>query len=577
MSLNKVLGLPVPNAPGNGNDNLITPRFLGVQLAELKSASSLATDANGFIIAGGGGGSVNNTFYVSSNGDDAKGEGSFSNPFKTVSFAMATLEGTTSATNVWSITFLSDIIETDPIELLPYVNINGNNYRWINPQVSLAISSWGSEYEICNFDNIIFDGKDEASAINLNMQTLTNQTDINFNNCSEYSNSAFSTIMTFRGNTDVDTNLFTFNNCNMASNPALVTEFNVNAYGSLLFFGSILVGNNSIGCNITGVNINNGTSSILIYLNGCQTSNTTTNIVVTSLNIEAQQPNKNRMQIFNCTGANVEIQRGQFTTDDASLINAIQTDNNTTFTTTEAIACTRGLNISVTSGTELAISAGSTSISNPDFGAQWPITVSQALVVDFTESGAGGLDTGVLTANNWYYIYLIYNYSINGYACMASLNPTTPLMPDGYYAYKRIGSAKSDSVLASILEFVQYGDGTKKYQWTEQDSNGSDAILDTGIATVSTAVPIAGGAPPLATELNVSAVVTSSVLGTATIGALPISGSSSQIIYNSQVTTVPFRSNFNMSTTASSIYYLVSAATTNLSLIVNGWTEQIDA
>lgn len=64
--------------------------------------------------------------------------------------------------------------------------------------------------------------------------------------------------------------------------------------------------------------------------------------------------------------------------------------------------------------------------------------------IDYTTTGAGGLDTGALAANTWYYEYIIYNSSTLTTAGLASLSATAPTLPSGFTYSKRIGAQRSN-------------------------------------------------------------------------------------------------------------------------------------
>jgi voltage-gated potassium channel Kch len=68
------------------------------------------------------------------------------------------------------------------------------------------------------------------------------------------------------------------------------------------------------------------------------------------------------------------------------------------------------------------------------------VLTSQSLTVDLTASGAGGLDTGSVTAGNGYHLWLIYNPTSNTLAALASASSTAPTLPSGYTVAVRVGS-----------------------------------------------------------------------------------------------------------------------------------------
>ena len=71
--------------------------------------------------------------------------------------------------------------------------------------------------------------------------------------------------------------------------------------------------------------------------------------------------------------------------------------------------------------------------------------VLQSLDVSFNcaSNGVNGLDVGTISANTWYYIYIIYNEAMNTIASIVSLSDVAPTLPSGYGYFARIGSAYS--------------------------------------------------------------------------------------------------------------------------------------
>lgn len=60
--------------------------------------------------------------------------------------------------------------------------------------------------------------------------------------------------------------------------------------------------------------------------------------------------------------------------------------------------------------------------------------------IDVTTNGAGGLDTGSVSAGNWYSEWVIANPNAGGtWSCLASLSATAPTMPSGYTFKARVG------------------------------------------------------------------------------------------------------------------------------------------
>lgn len=111
------------------------------------------------------------------------------------------------------------------------------------------------------------------------------------------------------------------------------------------------------------------------------------------------------------------------------------------------------------------------------------LTISTAIV------GAGGLDTGTITASKLYYVYIIGDiYGLNPLSAMISLSSTGPTMPSGYNMYRKVDyvriNASSQFTLARWMG--------KGGSWRKMEYDGVIATAITaGAATTATAVSLA--------------------------------------------------------------------------------------
>jgi hypothetical protein len=79
--------------------------------------------------------------------------------------------------------------------------------------------------------------------------------------------------------------------------------------------------------------------------------------------------------------------------------------------------------------------------------------------IDLSLTGSGGLDTGVLAANTWYYIYATGDGGINT-NCIASASATAPTLPAGTPFKMRIGAIRTLTAAATLWLFQQRGNTT---------------------------------------------------------------------------------------------------------------------
>jgi len=77
------------------------------------------------------------------------------------------------------------------------------------------------------------------------------------------------------------------------------------------------------------------------------------------------------------------------------------------------------------------------------------------LTADITASGANGLDTGVESADAWYYLWAIYNPTTATVAGLISTSATAPTMPSGYTYKALVGAVRNTS--SNFIKFYQTG------------------------------------------------------------------------------------------------------------------------
>jgi hypothetical protein len=151
-------------------------------------------------------------------------------------------------------------------------------------------------------------------------------------------------------------------------------------------------------------------------------------------------------------------------------------------------------------GATLTLDSITTITVNPgivkDFTGVYNIVNSVFLNLNITSSGANGLDTGSVGANQIYSIYLIADSTnVNPVASLASLSvtnvPTT--LPSGYDIYRRIGwwQTLNDNSLAIFFQSGIYNARKYYYQGPRSAAgSGGFTFLSGGSATVSTPVGI---------------------------------------------------------------------------------------
>lgn len=125
-------------------------------------------------------------------------------------------------------------------------------------------------------------------------------------------------------------------------------------------------------------------------------------------------------------------------------------------TATASLPGALGLSIRVTGGTAITITADAVTMANTA-----GVTVTASGInhsVAAGTSGAGGLDTGAITANTWYYTWLIAGSA--GRAALLSASVTAPTLPAGYTYKCRLGAVRTDAT-GALIPTVQSGRRTQ--------------------------------------------------------------------------------------------------------------------
>lgn len=110
----------------------------------------------------------------------------------------------------------------------------------------------------------------------------------------------------------------------------------------------------------------------------------------------------------------------------------------------------------------------------------YDMVLNDAIDVDVTLAGAGGLDTGTIAASKVYAVYLISD-PVTGLETkgMLSLSLTAPLMPFGYSAFRLIGYVVTDSSADILLMIISGNNNFRLFTF--------DVPAATGVATGSSA------------------------------------------------------------------------------------------
>lgn len=232
-----------------------------------------------------------------------------------------------------------------------------------------------------------------------------------------------------------------------------------------------------------------------------------------------------------------------------------------------------------TPNTKIDISAGLTFLSSAS-ASKFFSTVS--VTINAATTGANALDTGSLTNNQEYYVYLISDGT--NVAGLLSLSATSPTMPTGYTMAQRFGAFKTDG--SSNFYRIQQNGNRAQYVVVAASNTASMWMLlnaNTGSTTVPTytafQVTGAGKAAP-ATATAVS-VVLNAVQGAG--GAIMVAPNNAYGVYNSVTNPAPMMVTSIAASIRSEIVlesnsiYIASSNSTLGSVLIAGWTDSVPA
>lgn len=130
-----------------------------------------------------------------------------------------------------------------------------------------------------------------------------------------------------------------------------------------------------------------------------------------------------------------------------------------------------------------------------------------SLTGSVSSNGANGLDTGTVTLNSWYYVYVIYNPTTTTTASLISLSASSPTLPAGYTFLARFGSFRTDGS-STIKGFIQAGPDV---QYVVGSNLSNLPIMGQGtygnIATPTwVSIAVSGFVPPVCNKIKVTAI-----------------------------------------------------------------------
>lgn len=198
-----------------------------------------------------------------------------------------------------------------------------------------------------------------------------------------------------------------------------------------------------------------------------------------------------------------------------------------------------------------------------------------SLTIAGTSVGANGIDTGTISINTWYSLWVIWNGTTT--SGLMSLSATAPTLPSGYTHKARVGWIRTDGTANKYpLSFTQIGRSIQ-YKVTTGSNVPNLSLMASGVlGTYSTptwaAVAVGAFIPTTASKIK---LLTNSVSG-----AMAIASNTSYGLYNSAINPPliagnggqGLSSNFDMILESTNIY---ATSSTTMYIWAVGWEDNL--
>lgn len=143
------------------------------------------------------------------------------------------------------------------------------------------------------------------------------------------------------------------------------------------------------------------------------------------------------------------------------------------------------------SSTAISVTAGLFNFSDGTGQAKNSYSGTKTLSSWAAGSGNGGLDTGTIANNTWYYAYSIYNPTSGATDYLISASSSSPTLPSGYTKYKRLRGFFKTNGSAQIITCTISQDGT----WTNSTSVVAEQTLVSATSQSGSTGSVAGAFP----------------------------------------------------------------------------------
>jgi hypothetical protein len=185
-------------------------------------------------------------------------------------------------------------------------------------------------------------------------------------------------------------------------------------------------------------------------------------------------------------------------------------------------------------------------------------------------TGNGGIDTGSVAINTWYYIFVIRKDSDGTIDALFSSSASSPTMPSGYTQKRRIGCIRTDGS-GYIRQFKQYFD---KFWFADEIADVRATAVASGWVEYTLTVPPITGVIGIITPWIVDDL--DAQLSFAMHGVTATTGHVIAYTTAGSVANLPLNAFVQIPTSGTSKIYLGTSTTVqNVNVNTNGWIDQL--
>ena len=228
-----------------------------------------------------------------------------------------------------------------------------------------------------------------------------------------------------------------------------------------------------------------------------------------------------------------------------------------------------GLTLSKSADNDIDIAPGSArdddDAQNMDLAATLTKQIDAAWAVG---DDAGGLDTGTVTNSTWYHVHLIRRSDTGVVDGLFSLSPTSPTLPAGYDAQRRLGSVYYAT--GAFQDFHQPPEQPDLFLWLDKILDVSSGSATTTPALVVLSVPTGVAVTALVLAVSQSAAGSTVLVDSPAKNAETPYSLNADLVYASY----PDSARRNILTDSSARVRVVGETTITYSMWTAGWLDR---